>query len=220
MNNIIIVANFKSHMNESEAKLWIDELSKHVDRIKGFTNKQIIIAPPFTLLPLFKSALGEGGFTISSQNISPFDAGAFTGEVYGGQIRDFANYAIIGHSERRSNFKETDAVLEDKVELALRYGLKPIYCVQDKDNNIPQGVVIVAYEPVFAIGSGNPDTPENAEKVCRHLIGRNNNYIVLYGGSVTSDNVASFTKGGILSGVLVGGASLNPSEFIRIIENA
>ena len=156
---------------------------------------------------------------IGAQNVSPFGEGAYTGEINAKQIKDFAEYVLIGHSERRKNFAETDDMLKKKTEISMNNGLKPIFLVQSKNAIIPQGVEVVAYEPVFAIGSGNPDTPENADEVAG-VLKSENEYQVLYGGSVTPENVRNFTSKANINGVLVGGASLDPEEFYKIIENA
>jgi triosephosphate isomerase len=134
-------------------------------------------------------------------------------------MKDLVDYTLIGHSERRKNFLETDEILFKKVEMAKSAGLKVIYCVPDAMTKIPENVEIVAYEPITAIGSGNPDTPENASTVARAI--KNQGILaVLYGGSVTSENVHHFTKEDAIDGVLVGGASLKPVEFSSIIASA
>ncbi len=221
MNKLLIVANLKSYKTQIEAKEWLENFKKIRELGQNFDNKEVVICPSFTLLSLFNLYVSDNNLPVKvgAQNVSPFDEGAYTGEVNAKQIKDFAEFVLIGHSERRSNFNETDDVLSKKVELSLRYGLKPIFLVQGNDNLIPQGVEIVAYEPIFAIGSSAPDTPENADKTAS-LIKERNNYQVLYGGSVTSDNVKSFTGKTNLTGVLVGGASLEVEEFIKIIQNA
>jgi triosephosphate isomerase len=157
---------------------------------------------------------------LGAQNVSPFDEGAYTGEVNAKQIKDFVQYVLIGHSERRQNFNETEDMLIKKVDMTLKYGLNPIFLVQNQEDVIPQGVQIVAYDPSFAIGSGTPDTPENADAIAAVIKSKNNNAQVLYGGSVTSENVKSFTAKTNLDGVIVGGASLEAEEFIKIIKNA
>jgi triosephosphate isomerase len=111
-------------------------------------------------------------------------------------------------------------MLAKKVQLSLDCGLNPIFLVQGKDNIIPQGVKIVAYEPVSAIGTGNPDTPESADMVAGVIKMNRSELMVLYGGSVKSVNVKGFTERSNIDGVLVGGASLDAQEFIKIIENA
>lgn len=219
MGKNLIIANLKSNLNFEEGSIWIEEILKQKDALESLSEKEIIICPPFTLLLTFHLALKGTNIQIGAQDVSPFDTGAYTGEVNAKQIKDFAEYVIIGHSERRKNFSESQDLLNKKVEISLKNNLLPIFCVQNKDTQIPSGVNIVAYEPVFAIGTGNPDTPDNADSVAAE-INKNNQYQILYGGSVTSENVNSFTSMENLTGVLVGGASLDPQEFIKIIKNA
>ena len=222
MDTLLIVANLKSYKTETEAKEWLDAFLKIREIENNLTGKEIIICTSFQLLFMFNTYAKNNGLSvkIGAQNLSPFDEGAYTGEVNAKQIKDFADYVLVGHSERRNHFGETEDMLSKKTELALKYELTPIFLVQGKENVIPQGVEILAYEPVFAIGSGNPDTPENANEIAESLKSKNTAYKILYGGSVTSQNVNTFTSLPNISGVLVGGASLNASEFIEIIKNA
>ena len=222
MDKLLIVANLKSYKTENEAKEWLESFKRINESGQNLDNKDIIICPPFQLLFMFSSYARDNSLPIKigAQNVSPFDEGAYTGEINAKQIKEFAEFVLIGHSERRNNFGETDDMLSKKTELSLKYGLTPIFLVQGIDTLIPQGVEVIAYEPIFAIGSGNPDTPENAGKVISAIKGRNNAYKILYGGSVTSENVKNFTSMPTINGVLVGGASLDPQEFIKIIQNA
>ncbi len=220
MGSLLIVANLKSYKNESEAKVWVSEFIKQRAVWDNLDGKEIVICPSFTLLPFFSSSFSDTKIKIGAQNVSPFEVGAYTGEVNAKQIKDFATYVIVGHSERRKYFGENDSLLAKKTILAKTFDLTPIYCIQNNDAQIPEGVQIIAYEPDFAIGSGNPDTCENASKIAKILLEKNPEFRVLYGGSVTADNVSSFTKAEGLKGVLVGGASLDAAEFIKIIENA
>lgn len=222
MDKLLIVANLKSYKTENEAKEWLENFKKIKELEQILGNKEIIICPSFTLLSLFSLYISDNNLPVKTgaQNVSSFDEGAYTGEVNAKQIKDFADFVLIGHSERRNNFGETDEMLFKKTELSLRYGLAPIFLVQGKDNVIPQGVELIAYEPVFAIGSGTPDTPENADQIASVIKSKSNSYKILYGGSVTSENIKSFTSMQNISGVLVGGASLDPEEFIKIIQNA
>ena len=219
MNELFIVFNLKSYKTQDEARQWLEDL-KNIDK-SIVEQKQIIACPSFTLLGQFKTFFEENNLNIKlgAQDVSPFDEGPYTGEVNAKQVKEFADFVLIGHSERRNNFNETDELLAKKVNLSLQYGLHPIYLVQDKDTVIPSGVELIAYEPIFAIGSQNPDTPENADEVAR-LIKQTGSYQVLYGGSVTSQNVKNFTAKPNINGVLVGGASLDAEEFIKIIKNA
>jgi len=219
MDSLFIVANFKSNKTYDEAKLWLDTF-KNIDK-SSLEEKKIIICPSFTLLGLFKSFSSDNNLKVSlgAQSVSSVDEGAHTGEVNAKQIKDFADYVIIGHSEERKLLNESDETLTQKVNLCLKYELNPIFCVQGKDIFIPQGVSIVAYEPLFAIGSGNPDTPQNANQVASEIKTKGK-YQVLYGGSVAKENVGNFTSQPNLSGVLIGGASLEAQELIKIIQNA
>lgn len=221
MKKLFIVANLKSNKNETEANSWLESFKKIKDLSQILNEKEVIICPSFTLLFLFSRFFKENNLPVKlgAQNVSPFSEGAYTGEVNAKQIKDYADYVLVGHSERRNNFNEEDELLSKKVELSCEQGLKPIFLVQGNDNFIPQAVEIVAYEPIFAIGSKNPDTPQNANSVA-NVIKTKGNYQVLYGGSVTSQNVKSFTDEENLNGVLVGGASLDPDEFVKIIQNA
>lgn len=221
MGKSLIVANLKSYKNENEAKNWLEGFLKIKELNLDLGQKEIIICPSFTQLFSFFSFFSSNNLNVGlgAQDVSPFDEGAFTGEVNAKQIKDFAQFVLIGHSERRTNFNESEDMLTKKVAMALKYGLNPIFLIQNQEASIPEGVRIIAYDPAFAIGTGNPDTPENADAVAA-VIKSKHNAQVLYGGSVTSGNVKSFTAKANLDGVIVGGASLEAEEFIKIIQNA
>src|ERR1035437_9725785 len=221
MSKCLIVANLKSYKNENEAKNWLECFKKITELNLDLTQKGIIICPSFTQLFSFFSFFSTNNMSVKlgGQNVSPFGEGAYTGEVNAKQIKDFAEYVLIGHSERRQNFNESEDMLNKKVSIAIKYGLDPIFLIQNQDDLVPQGVQVIAYEPVAAIGTGTADTPENADAVAA-VIKTKNNVQVLYGGSVTSENVKSFTAKINIDGVIVGGASLEAEEFIKIIQNA
>ncbi len=222
MKKLFIVANWKSNKTIYQTEEWFRTINNSPVTFNK-EEKEVIVCAPFTLLPKVKKLTVNCSLSIvvGAQDISPFDEGAYTGEVNGEQIKEFADYVIIGHSERRQYFKEDRETLNRKVIMASKYNLLPIFCVQDQNTPIPPNVKIVAYEPVSAIGTGNPDTPENAEQIAI-LIKASNREItnVLYGGSVTSENINSFTKMSNIDGVLVGTSSLDPTEFLKIINNA
>jgi triosephosphate isomerase len=222
MKKLLIVANWKSNKTSVEATKWLDGIQSSEFRVQNQENKQAIICPPFTLLPQLSAEIKKAQlpFKLGAQNISTFDEGAFTGEINGKQIKEFAEYVLIGHSERRQNLGETPDMIEKKVVMANKYGLIPILCVQNESTPIPSGVTIVAYEPPSAIGSGKPDTPENAEKVIQTIKENHTITSVLYGGSVTDENVAAFTQMQNIDGVLIGGASLEPTKFLQILLHA
>ncbi|MCL4418934.1 triose-phosphate isomerase [Patescibacteria group bacterium] len=224
MRNLeLLVANWKSNKTIDETETWLHDFSEGLNKASiGLEGKRIIIAPPFTSLEHARYCAGNLKLAVefAAQDISPFTEGAYTGAVSAKQIKELANYVIIGHSERRREFAETDEMLEKKVAMALRFGLTPIFCIQNENTPVPQGVKVVAYEPPSAIGTGNPDTPENASNVAIKVKDKYDITHVLYGGSVTGQNIADFIKMPSIDGVLVGGASLNPLEFLEIIKNA
>lgn len=223
MKKLFIIANWKSNKTIEEAEKWLHDFAEVLKSDNSnIKNKEIIVCPSFTLLEhsRYCSANLKLPLKLGAQNISPFDRGAYTGEVFGSQIKEFAQYVIIGHSERRKNFSETNEMLAQKVLMAKKYNLTPIFCIQNEKTPVPQEIDVIAYEPPTAIGTGNPDTPENAEKVAGFIKEKNKDVTnVLYGGSVTSENVNSFTKMPNIDGVLVGGASLDLVEFSQIIKN-
>lgn len=213
-----IVANFKSHETIQESIEWISTVGPHVE---DRPEVQIIVCPTFTSLAEVKHAAMVGNYRlqIGSQDISPFEEGAYTGEEAAPLLKELANYAIIGHSERRTNFQETDEMVAKKVAMATEAGITPIVCVQGAETPVPDGCTVVAYEPVFAIGTGTPDTPQNANEVATKLkekYGQDLN--VLYGGSVTEENIKAFLEQDLINGSLIGGASLDPEQFLRILE--
>ncbi|HSX40886.1 MAG TPA: triose-phosphate isomerase family protein [Candidatus Saccharimonadales bacterium] len=219
MKTIFIVANWKSNKTTQEVHDWIETFANNQIQHE---NKTIIICPAFLFLPLLKpyTVTNDSFLKLGAQNISPFDEGAYTGEVNGKQLKEFVNYVLIGHSERRKFFHEDEKVLAAKVLQAKENSLESIYCVGSQDDAVAEGVKIVAYEPLEAIGSGKPDTAQNANEVARKIKEKNPHVLhVLYGGSVTAKNVLEFTKAEYLDGVLVGGASLDVKAFTEIIEN-
>lgn len=222
MKKTFIIANWKSNKTESEAKDWLSKVSTFKDPTLNLSDKEIIVCPSLVDLSAMKKIIDEQILPIKlgAQDISPFDEGAYTGETNGKQIREFAQFVLIGHSERRKNFGENDEILFKKVDLAGKYGLTPIFCVQGIETKTPSNIAVVAYEPVNAIGTGHPDTAQSAEEVASFFKKTYNVQYVLYGGSVTSKNVKEFTQMISIDGVLVGGASLDAQEFYTIIQNS
>lgn len=224
MKKLFIVANWKSHKTTEEATEWLTHMAEgREQRAESEKHKDVIVCASFTLLPAMKAFITKHNLPIKlgAQDVSPFEAGAYTGEVNAEQLKHFVEYVIIGHSERRNYFGETDEMLSKKVQRAKLSKLTPIFCVQGKETPIPEEVTVVAYEPVEAIGSGHPDTPEDADEVAKTIKKQHPTVqYVLYGGSVTAENVKNFTKMSSIDGVLVGGASLDAAHFDQIIEKA
>lgn len=218
MKDLYIVANWKANKTTTEALEWLAGMSSGLADI---SSKKIIVCSPFISVATVSEFVKSNNLPIEvgAQDVSAFPLGAYTGEVPAALAAKHARYSIIGHSERRQNLGENDEVLQTKVKNAQGARIEPIFCIQNENTPVPAGVRIVAYEPIEAIGTGNPDTPEDAERVARAVKEKNGQVEhVLYGGSVTSENVSSFTKMDNISGVLVGGASLDPEEFSSIIK--
>lgn len=217
MDKKLIIANWKSHKDTKDAEAFILKLSKNINRI-NLDNKEIIIAPSFQLLSICSNLIEKYNLPVklSSQNISSFEEGAFTGEVNAKQVKEFADYTLVGHSERRNYLGEKEESLFKKVKQAMKNKLKVIYCVQDPTQKIPTSVDIVAYEPPSAIGSGDPDDPSHIEKVFDKLSTKFKGKM-LYGGSVDEKNVRNFIYIDSCSGLLIGGASLEADSFIGIL---
>ena len=246
--NKFIVANWKMNpTNAAEAKRLLVAIKKGARKIKRV---EIIVCPPFVYLPLV-ARLSSVAFGVGGQDVFWEEKGAYTGEVSAKMLKDFGcKYVIVGHSERRRYFKETDETISKKLKAAVRAGLKIILCVgetlKDKKNGQTTNVlkkqlqgalrgvskkeiknVLIAYEPVWAIGTGKACGLEEAisasiyiKKTISSKFGRKAaNLPVLYGGSVNSQNAAIYLKENFLQGLLVGGASLDAREFTKIIKN-
>ncbi|MBI2600628.1 triosephosphate isomerase [Candidatus Daviesbacteria bacterium] len=215
--NTWIIANWKSNMTIAEALEWVSKVGSEIPKID---NIKVVVCPTFSALSEVKKAIQIGNYPllVGAQNISPFGVGAYTGEENAQTLSQFIDLAIIGHSERRENFKETDEMITNKVNQVVENKITPLVCVQNSETPIPENCKIVAYEPIFAIGTGNPDTPGNADKIADVLKERyGQNLAVIYGGSVDSGNVKGFVAQENIAGVLVGKASLDADEFIKII---
>lgn len=228
-----------------------------VQTIKAGLNKtddcHVVICPPFTSLGAVSPLLEDGPLELGAQNMHPETEGAFTGEISPGMLKDLnCRYVILGHSERRQYFKEDDAFVNDKVKTALKYSLIPIVCVGETldqrnakqqfevvksqiDNSLKDLTkdeilkIVIAYEPVWAIGTGKTATPEIAEqmqsyvrRLLKELFGDDAaaKIPILYGGSVKPDNIADLIKKPNIDGALVGGASLKAESFVQIVQNA
>ena len=246
MRKKVIAGNWKMNMLPGKTIEYIDQLAKKVEQ----SQKEVILFVPYT--DLFYALLTVQGTNIKvgAQNMHFEDNGAYTGEVSGPMLKVInVEYVLIGHSERRKNFSETDEIVNKKLKSALRNGLKPVICIgeslEQKENGKTLEVVtnqielalnglteqqventIIAYEPIWAIGTGKTATKEEAnntikeirnkiEKIYGHTVA--SKVIILYGGSVKSNNAKELFEMSDIDGGLVGGASLDPDEFSKII---
>lgn len=213
-----IIANWKSNMTIQKALDWISQVGPKIEKAEKL---EVVVCPTFSSLSEVKKEILVGNFPIKVgvQDLSPYPEGAYTGEEAASLVKDFAEIAILGHSERRENFSETDEMVQEKVNKAIEAGITPLVCVQSTETPIPEKAQLLAYEPVFAIGTGTPDTPANAEKVAAMLKEKHNPDVeVLYGGSVNSENAKAFLEQNNISGLLIGKASLEAQEFVKIIQ--
>jgi len=247
----LIVGNWKMNKTASEARAFVRDFQQ---LLAPPTDAEVVIAPPFTALESVRSALGPTSWlALGAQNLHWEPQGAFTGEISGTMLLDLGcRYVIVGHSERRTLFGERNADVQKKVRAAVACGLRPILCVGESlteretgqteriiDEQLSSGLaqlteadlktVTIAYEPVWAIGTGRAATAVQATDVHRSIRGfvakSWNDYAaaairILYGGSVTAQNAASLLAAPDIDGALVGGACLNPDSFAKIIAAA
>lgn len=218
MKNLWIIANWKSHKNIQEALEWIDTVGPKIERREDL---KVVVCPPFTDVEEVKKQVLVGNYPVmvGVQDLSPFDQGAYTGEEAAAILKDLVELAILGHSERRQHFGETDQLIAQKIREASKYQIIPLVCVQNDQTPVSEECPLVAYEPIFAIGTGHPDTPQNAATVAGVLKNKYGQDLeVLYGGSISPENCQAFLKQENLSGFLIGTASLDPQEFLQIIQ--
>jgi triosephosphate isomerase len=245
-----VVANWKMHTTRAEARALAQAVR---EGCAGWTGVRVVLCPPFTVLDTVASVLAGSGLALGAQDAHWERAGPFTGAIAPGQVADCgAEVVILGHSERRQHFGETDATIQRKAKAALDAGLTPLVCVgetaAERAAGSTAGVVErqltgalggltppevdrcwLAYEPVWAIGTGQTATPAQAAEVhgllrglLRGLAGAAvaERQPILYGGSVKPDNVAALMAEADVDGGLVGGASLEAADFVAIVRGA
>ncbi len=217
----LVVANWKMNPQTLvKAKKLFSIVKKGIGAVKGV---EVVVCPPFVYLSKLS------GLTLGAQNCFWEDEGAFTGEISPFMLKDIGcKYVIIGHSERRRYFNETCAIVNKKLKAALTNNLKPILCI-DSINQVKRGLkgiskkeikkIVIAYEPIFAIGTGKACSISKAKKMnfsIRKIL--EEEAAILYGGSVNSKNAKDFIEKAQFQGLLIGGTSLNPKEFVKIIK--
>jgi triosephosphate isomerase len=245
-----IAGNWKMHKTVGDAVKYVKEFRVMV---KDVENVEIVVAPTFTALHAAAEAARNSNVSIAAQDLYWEREGAFTGEISGAMIREAgAEYAIVGHSERRTLFGETDATVNRKTMAAFANGLTPIVCIGETldqrernetfdvlDRQIKQGLegvtgeqlgqLVVAYEPVWAIGTGRNATPAQAGEAHAHIRKRLKQWFghdaaeachVIYGGSVKPDNIRELVEQPDVDGALVGGASLEVKSFFEIVSRS
>ena len=234
MENKIIVGNIKMNMK-------FGEIPNYISHFKNIKNNNLIICPSFIYIPYFL----DYGFNVGSQNVCIDEDGGYTGEISAKQLHSIGvKYTIIGHSERRGKLKETDVEINKKIKCSLKANLKVILCVgetEEEKNLLKKDViikrqirnalfdvedlshVIIAYEPVWSVGTNKLPSNEELKKTILYIKDLiysmyNKNIKVIYGGSINEKNIDNFKMIKELDGFLIGSASINPTQFIEIIE--
>jgi len=241
-----VAGNWKMNLTLPETRNWMTEVLRAAP---GLTEADMVVLPPFTVLTEASRIAAGTSLSLGAQNLHGEDRGAFTGEISGPMIADTGcRYVVVGHSERRQGFGETDVIVRDKIAAALRSNLRPIVCVGETlvqreagrtrdviETQLNGGLVgfsadelgrlILAYEPIWAIGTGRTATPDQAQEVQASIrscleekIGKTAApyAIILYGGSVKPANAYALFRKRDIDGFLVGGASLEAASFIEI----
>jgi triosephosphate isomerase (TIM) len=244
MRRSLVAGNWKMNGSGEGSRALVTAIKEGLSGVTA----EVAICPPYVYLPAIASMLEGSPVAWGAQNLSEHESGAYTGEVSGPMLRDFGcKYAIVGHSERRTLYGELDAVVAHKFAAAQRSGLVPILCVgellEERETGVTEAVVarqldavlelvgvdafadaVVAYEPVWAIGTGKTATPQQAQDVHAFIRGKiaaqddtmAAKLRILYGGSVKGSNAAELFGMPDIDGGLIGGASLNAEEFLTI----
>ena len=250
MRKPLVAGNWKMNKTVEQANSLVQEMLPGLQKV---SEVERVICPPFTSLMALSTVLAGSGVGLGAQSMHWEASGAFTGEVAPQMVKEFCQYVIIGHSERRQYFAETDETVNKKVKAALAIGLTPIVCVGESlaqyeagetkalvNHQVSEGFkginaaealkIVVAYEPIWAIGTGKAATSEGANAVLRDAIrpamaklwGESTAQAIriLYGGSVNAANAAEYFHQSDIDGALVGGASLKVADFTAIVEAA
>lgn len=245
----LIIGNWKMNLGVHESSLYLHRLAS---KVKVHRNIEVVIAPTMLALQTLSLQVNHRQFKLAAQNFYWRDHGAFTGEVSATQLRGIVSYGLVGHSERRHVFHETDKDTRAKVQAAIRNGIRPVLCVGETAGERAAGEtsdvihdqllgglanitsdeltnIVIAYEPVWAIGTGNNALPTDVTQAIvsirsqlKHLYGAKaaDEVQVLYGGSVSADSAADYLALHEVDGLLIGGASLDENAFTSIVEKA
>jgi triosephosphate isomerase len=243
----LIAGNWKMNTTIDEAINLIKTMQPALQKIQGVEK---VLCPPFVSLVAARAIIKGSTVKLGAQNVFYEEKGAFTGEISPLMLASLCDYVIIGHSERRQYFGETNEIIDKKIKAAIKNGIKPIFCVGEtlEENEAGQtrdvlgrqlmassdrfnflSGCVIAYEPIWAIGTGRSASGDDANKTIgfirqfiSHLHGRGvaNTVRILYGGSVTAANIAEFMRKSDIDGALVGGASLKAADFVSIVKQA
>jgi triosephosphate isomerase (TIM) len=250
MRKPFVAGNWKMNKTVDKATLLVADMLPGLEAVKTVDR---VVCPPFTSLMVVSGMLAGTEVGLGAQNMHWEESGAFTGDVSPQMVKEFCEYVIIGHSERRAYFNETDETVNKKVKAAISAGLTPIVCVGETIEQYEAGQteavvsaqvkadfagvdpndaekMIVAYEPIWAIGTGKAATSEQANDIIKNTVRKNlaaqfgdevaQKMRILYGGSVNASNAREFFGMSDIDGGLIGGASLKAEDFVRIVEAA
>jgi triosephosphate isomerase len=250
MRKPLVAGNWKMNKTVEKATLLVADLLPGLEAVKTVDR---VLCPPFTSLMVASGMLAGTDIGLGAQNMHWKESGAYTGDVSPQMVKEFCEYVIIGHSERRAYFNETDETVNHKVKAALAEGLTPIVCVGETLEQYEAGQtgsvvaaqvkadfsgidskdaagLIVAYEPIWAIGTGKAATAEQANDIIKNVVRKNlalqfgeesaQKIRILYGGSVNAGNAREFFGMSDIDGGLIGGASLKAEDFVKIVEAA
>ena len=250
MRKHIVAGNWKMNLTFNEADELLDSLMTELEKTELPRDTQVIVCPPFPYLEMASDYANDSYFMVGAQNVSDQEKGAYTGEVSAMMLESMEmDYCIVGHSERRAYYGETDALVAAKVNQLLKHGLKPIVCVgevlEERESGrqfdvvktqVKQGLfhldaeqmkqVVIAYEPVWAIGTGKTATPDQAQEMHAHIRGLlaakygkelADEISILYGGSCKPSNAKELFANPDVDGGLIGGASLKAEDFMGIV---
>ncbi len=221
-----LIANWKSHKTISQAVEWMNQFQTFLNnsddvKQKLLQNKfAIIICPPsYALAPLKAIQLQISNYSLGIQNISPFPEGSYTGEIAAHLVSDLVGFTLIGHSERRKYFHETNGDISLRTDSAIFNKIEPIVCIRSEHDEIPNNVSLIAYEPVESIGSGK-NSPLKEVLDMKKKLSLKPNIKFIYGGSVDTKNCHEYLSSAEIDGLLIGTASLDPATFFSIVTQA
>ncbi|MBE9006963.1 triose-phosphate isomerase [Fortiea sp. LEGE XX443] len=238
MRKIVIAGNWKMFKIQAETQDFLRGFLPHLDETPS--EREVLLCPPFTDLSILSKSLHGSRVQLGAQNVHWEESGAYTGEIAPPMLTEIGvRYVIVGHSERRQYFGETDATVNLRLKAAQKYGLTPVFCVgetkQQRDAgeteslittqlekglvDVDQDNLVIAYEPIWAIGTGDTCEAKEANRVIGLIRSqlKNPNVSIQYGGSVKPNNIDEIMAQPEIDGVLVGGASLEPESFARIV---
>jgi triosephosphate isomerase len=250
MRKPLVAGNWKMNKTVEKATLLVADMLPGLEAVKTVDR---VLCPPYTSLMVVSGMLAGTEIGLGAQTMHWEESGAFTGEISPQMVKEFCEFVILGHSERRAYFNETDETVNHKVKAAFVTGLSPIVCVGETLEQYESGQtetvvaaqvkagfagvekkdaekLIVAYEPIWAIGTGKAATSEQANDIIKNVVRKNlalqfgeataQKIRILYGGSVKASNAAEFFSMSDIDGGLIGGASLKPEDFVKIVEAA